>query len=51
MLPKSLRPLFPYLKEYRTSYCIGTICVFCNNGVWIFSPWCFAGQSTISVWG
>jgi ATP-binding cassette subfamily B multidrug efflux pump len=38
MLPKSLRPLFPYLKKYRTSYIIGTICVFCNNGVWIFFP-------------
>src|SRR6266576_5499871 len=38
MLPKSLRPLFPYLMEYRTSYIIGTICVFCNNGVWIFFP-------------
>jgi ATP-binding cassette, subfamily B, multidrug efflux pump len=38
MLPKSLRPLFPYLKKYRASYSIGTICVFCNNGVWIFFP-------------
>src|SRR5207248_966595 len=38
MLPKSLRPLFPYLKKYRTSYIVGTICVFCNNGVWILFP-------------
>src|ERR1700737_4676656 len=38
MLPKSLRPLFPYLKKYRGSYLIGTICVFCNNGVWILFP-------------
>src|SRR6266436_1922934 len=38
MLPKSLRPLFPYLKKYRRSYIIGTICVFCNNGVWILFP-------------
>jgi ATP-binding cassette subfamily B protein len=38
MLPKSLRPLFPYLKKYRHSYIIGTICVFCNNGVWILFP-------------
>jgi ATP-binding cassette subfamily B multidrug efflux pump len=38
MLPKSLRPLFPYLKKYRGSYFIGTICVFINNGVWIFFP-------------
>jgi ATP-binding cassette subfamily B multidrug efflux pump len=38
MLPKSLRPLFPYLKKYRLSYIFGTICVFCNNGVWILFP-------------
>src|SRR5882762_10788723 len=38
MLPKSLRPLLPYLKKYRRSYVIGTICVFCNNGVWILFP-------------
>ena len=38
MLPKSLRPLFPYLRKYRGSYFIGTICVFINNGVWILFP-------------
>jgi ATP-binding cassette, subfamily B, multidrug efflux pump len=38
MLPKSLRPLFPYLRKYRRSYFIGTICVFVNNGVWILFP-------------
>src|SRR6266849_7458920 len=38
MLPKSLRPLFPYLKKYRTSFMVGTIGVFCNNGVWILFP-------------
>ena len=38
MLPKSLRPLFPYLKKYRGSYFVGTICVFFNNGVWILFP-------------
>ncbi len=38
MLPKSLRPLFPYLKKYRGSYFIGTICVLVNNGVWILFP-------------
>jgi hypothetical protein len=32
MLPKSLRPLFPYLKKYRNSFIVGMICVFCNNG-------------------
>jgi len=35
MLPKSLRPLFPYLKKYRTSYFIGTVCVLLHNGIWI----------------
>ena len=38
MLPKSLRPLFPYLKKYRRSYIVGTVCVFFNNGVWILFP-------------
>ena len=38
MLPKNLRPLFPYLKKYRGSYVVGTICVFLNNGVWILFP-------------
>jgi ATP-binding cassette subfamily B protein len=38
MLPKSLRPLFPYLKKYRRSFIVGTICVFFNNGVWILFP-------------
>jgi ATP-binding cassette subfamily B protein len=38
MLPKSLRPLFPYLKKYRLSFAVGMICVLCNNGVWILFP-------------
>jgi ATP-binding cassette, subfamily B, multidrug efflux pump len=38
MLPKSLRPLFPYLRKYRGSYFIGTICILINNGVWILFP-------------
>src|SRR5215467_7822460 len=38
MLPKSLRPLFPYLKKYRKSYLLGTVCVFLNNGIWILFP-------------
>jgi ATP-binding cassette subfamily B multidrug efflux pump len=38
MLPKSLRPLFPYLKKYRGSFAIGTLCVFLNNGIWILFP-------------
>jgi ATP-binding cassette subfamily B multidrug efflux pump len=38
MLPKSLRPLFPYLNKYRRGYVLGTICVFLNNGIWILFP-------------
>ena len=38
MLPKSLTPLCPYLRKYRGSYFIGTICIFINNGVWILFP-------------
>ena len=38
MLPKSLRPLFPYLKKYRLGYAVGTICVLLNNGIGILPP-------------
>src|SRR5450432_858220 len=38
MLPKSLGPLFPYLKKYRRDYALGTLYVFLNNGVWILFP-------------
>jgi ATP-binding cassette subfamily B multidrug efflux pump len=38
MLPKSLRPLFPYLRKYRNSFVVGTLCVFLNNGIWILFP-------------
>src|SRR2546430_730664 len=35
---EQLRPLFPYVKKYRASYLLGTICVFFNNGIWILFP-------------
>ena len=38
MLPKSLRPLLPYLKRYRWGYAIGTLCVFLTQGIWILFP-------------
>jgi ATP-binding cassette subfamily B multidrug efflux pump len=38
LLPKSLRPLFPYMKKYRGSFAVGTVCVFLNNGIWILFP-------------
>ena len=38
MLPKSLRPLLPYLKRYRWSYVAGTLCVLLTNGIWILFP-------------
>src|SRR5579862_3155934 len=38
MLPKSLRPLFPYLKKYRRGYLLGGICVLFHNGIWILFP-------------
>ena len=38
MLPKSLRPLFPYLHKYRRHYAWGTLCVFLHNGIWILFP-------------
>src|SRR3984893_16938856 len=38
MLPKSLRPLLPYVKRYRWGYVAGTLCVFLTNGIWILFP-------------
>jgi ATP-binding cassette subfamily B multidrug efflux pump len=38
MLPKSLRPLLPYLKRYRWGYIAGTLCVFLTNGILILFP-------------
>jgi len=35
---EQLSPLFPYLKKYRASYLLGTVCVFFNNGIWILFP-------------
>ncbi|MBZ5682741.1 MAG: ABC transporter ATP-binding protein/permease [Acidobacteriia bacterium] len=38
MLPKSLRPLLPYLKRYRWGYVAGTLCILFNNGAWVLFP-------------
>ncbi len=38
MLPKSLRPLVPYLKRYRSGLFWGGLCVLFNNGIWILFP-------------
>lgn len=38
MIPKSLRPLIPYLKKYRWGYVWGGLCVLLTNGIWIFFP-------------
>lgn len=38
MVPKSLRPLLPYLKKYHRGYAVGTLCVFLTNGIWSLFP-------------
>lgn len=38
MLPKNLRPLFPYLKKYKRGFLLGGLCVLLNNGIWILFP-------------
>jgi ATP-binding cassette subfamily B protein len=38
MVPKSLRPLIPYLKRYRGGLVWGGFCVLFNNGIWILFP-------------
>src|SRR5438552_1383064 len=39
MLPKSLRPLLPYLKRYRWGYVVGTLCIFVSNAALVLVPW------------
>jgi ATP-binding cassette subfamily B protein len=38
MLPKSLRPLLPYLKRYRWGLVAGALCVVLSNGAWVLLP-------------
>ena len=38
MLPKRLRPLYPYLKKYRVGFAWGTVCVLLLNGIWVQFP-------------
>jgi ATP-binding cassette subfamily B protein len=38
MFLKSLHPLLPYLKRYRSGYALGTICVLLHNGIWVLFP-------------
>ncbi|HEY1262887.1 MAG TPA: ABC transporter ATP-binding protein [Terriglobales bacterium] len=38
MLPKSLRPLLPYLRKYRLSFLWGAFFVLFNNGIWVLFP-------------
>ncbi len=38
MLPKSLRPLYPYIKKYRRGFIVGAVCVLLLNGIAIQSP-------------
>jgi ATP-binding cassette subfamily B protein len=38
MLPKSLRPLYPYIKKYRRGFIVGALCVLLLNGIAIQSP-------------
>jgi ATP-binding cassette, subfamily B, multidrug efflux pump len=38
MLPKSLRPLLPYMKRYRWGYVAGIVCIFLTNGIQVLGP-------------
>ncbi len=35
---KNLRPLFPYLRKYQSTFWVGALCVLFNNGIWILFP-------------
>ena len=38
MIPKSMRPLVPYLKRYRWGFVAGVFCIFLSNGAWVLLP-------------
>jgi ATP-binding cassette subfamily B multidrug efflux pump len=38
MIPKSMRPLLPYLKRYRWGFVAGLFCILLSNGAWILLP-------------
>ena len=38
MLPKSLRPLYPYLKKYRRGFLLSALCVLLLNGIAVQFP-------------
>jgi ATP-binding cassette, subfamily B, multidrug efflux pump len=38
MIPKSMRPLVPYLKRYRWGLLTGAVCVVLSNGAWARLP-------------
>ncbi len=38
MLPKSLRPLLPYIKRYRWGFVAGTLCILLSNAALVYMP-------------
>ena len=38
MLPRNLRPLYPYLNKYRAGFAQGGLCVLLLNGIWVLFP-------------
>src|SRR5246127_3551256 len=38
MLPKNLRPLYPYMKKYRRGFLVGTVCVLLLNAIAVQFP-------------
>ena len=38
MIPRSMRPLLPYLKRYRWGFVFGSLCIVLSNGAWAGLP-------------
>jgi ATP-binding cassette subfamily B multidrug efflux pump len=38
MIPRSMRPLLPYLKRYRWGFVFGSFCIVLSNGAWAGLP-------------
>src|ERR1700732_2590361 len=38
MIPRSMRPLLPYLKQHSWGFAFGTLCIVLSNGAWAGLP-------------
>ncbi|HVI08621.1 MAG TPA: ABC transporter ATP-binding protein [Candidatus Binatia bacterium] len=45
MIPKSMRPLLPYLRRYRWGMSVGALCIVFSNAAWVLLPKVIGGAA------